>query len=78
MHHKAPPDGFRWSGRTPHEIVLIDPATCPAGHPAEIVRRGLERCDDWAHDGHKSWTCRCGQDIYRADGAFVGELDCLG
>lgn len=75
--HKAPPDGFRWSGRTEHEIVLNDPEVCPAGHPAQLVRRGFERCTDWAHSGHNSWTCACGQDIYRADGAYVGQLDCL-
>lgn len=72
------PDGYRWTGRTEHEIVLIDPDTCPAGHPAELVRRGFTRCSDPAHGRrHNTWTCACGQTIYRVPGAFVGEVMCL-
>jgi hypothetical protein len=71
------PDGYRLTGRGP-EVELIDPAWCPTGHPVEQFRRGFTQCTDWEHQGHTYWMCSCGQDIYRAPGAFVGEpLACM-
>lgn len=79
MQHHAPPDGYRWTGRTEHEIVLINPEVCPTGHPANLVRWGdIAHCREQAHrHRHLSWQCACGQLIYRAAGAYVGALDCL-
>lgn len=53
---------------------LVDPDTCPAGHPFAFGKRGHRPCAE--HRGHPMWTCRCGLDSYRGDGAFVTELRC--
>jgi hypothetical protein len=67
---RVPPDGYEYTGRTPHEIRLVDPVHCPGGHPARLVRRGWSHCPE--HGTHYSWACACGQEIWRVEGAFVG------
>jgi hypothetical protein len=69
---RLPPDGYEYTGRTPHEIQLIDPEHCPAGHPADLIRRGWDHCA--THGSHNNWRCACGQQIWRVEGQFVGEL----
>lgn len=76
MSRPAPPDGYRWTGRGP-EIVLVDPDTCPAGHPFTFGQRGYTHCSERSHHGHTYWLCACGQETYRAPGAFVDQLDCV-
>jgi hypothetical protein len=70
---QAPPDGYQWIGDGP-AIRLIDPTTCPAGHPLQIDKRGHAPCTE--HRGHPMWTCACGQEVYRITGAFVDVLTC--
>jgi len=64
-----PPDGYRWTGRQT-EIELIDPDTCPQGHPFRFGQRGFVFCAE--HHGHTVWYCECGETIRRDSGAFVG------
>lgn len=56
--------------------VLLDPQDCPAGHLFRWgIRGGPVFCDQ--HGDHYRWRCACGQEVYRHDGAFWGELECL-
>lgn len=72
---RPPPDGYAWIDDGPG-IVLIDPDRCPAGHPMRWGQRaGITPCR--RHGPHLTWTCSCGQRVYRASGRFVGELDCV-
>lgn len=72
MGRGLPPDGYRWTGKG-MEIELIDPDWCPAGHPADLVKRGIHRCAVHGYAIHHEWTCSCGQLIWRVEGQFVGE-----
>ncbi len=56
-------------------IQVMEPLTCPTGHPALLIRQDYVRCDE--HGGHHAWTCSCSQRIFRHAGEFVGELDCV-
>lgn len=73
-----PPEGYRWIGDGPG-IVLIDPDWCPNGeHPFMIASRdAMVHCTDPKHRQHDAWTCRCGQRVYRFNGAFWGSLPCI-
>lgn len=68
------PDGYeRWAGEG---LKLIDPIVCPAGHPFAWGQRGsLAYCD--VHEPHNTWWCACGQHVFRVEGAFAGELECV-
>jgi hypothetical protein len=74
----ALPDGYeRWPDaiRGPG-LRLIDPTDCPTGHPFRWGQRGsLAYCGE--HKPHNTWWCACGQKIYRVEGAFVDELECV-
>jgi hypothetical protein len=68
------PDGYERRGKL--GLVLVDPKDCPAGHPFRFgQRKAPELCD--THGRHLHWICACGQSIYRHDGQFVGELECV-
>lgn len=68
------PDGYAPWGE--QGMALVDPVFCPAGHPIEhLSRGGVAKC--WEHQDHVMWRCACGQLIYRHDGAFWGELECI-
>lgn len=57
-------------------MELIDPDTCPSGHPFRFGQRSsLAYCG--VHEPHNAWICACSQRVYRWDGAFWGELECL-
>ncbi len=69
------PDGYERQGE--HGLVLVDPDTCPAGHPFRFGQRGSPTlCSHRDHRPHNTWICACGQWIWRVPGAFVGQLDC--
>jgi hypothetical protein len=72
------PDGYRWDGDGPG-IVLIDPEWCPANvHPFVIRSRdGVTHCTNPDHPPHCTWTCICGEKVYRFDRAFWGGLQCI-
>ncbi|GAA0739290.1 hypothetical protein GCM10010199_63090 [Dactylosporangium roseum] len=70
-----PPDGYAYIGGGP-AMQLIDPVWCPTGHPAELIRRSTYRCQAHGNVLHPSWTCSCGQEIWRVAGEFAGELRC--
>jgi hypothetical protein len=72
MYDSGLPDGYERTGRTPMEIRLIDPEVCPAGHPMRLVRRGWSHCALQHH--HESWTCACGQEVWRVGGVFIDDL----
>jgi hypothetical protein len=73
MEREVPPGYVPWGEQG---MELVDPTSCPAGHPFVWGKRSIEPCPE--HHGHPSWVCRCGRELFlREDGTIVAALGCV-